>query len=70
MYVKLPSGDLNLSPYPPYPTSISTCRVTTIPRMHGSRKYKLVIVVALTNFECRVNKVVLIYSGFWGLRPL
>ena len=30
------------------------------------RKYKPAKVVALTNFECCVNKVVLI----WGLRPL
>jgi len=35
MYVKFPLGDLNLSPYPSYPTSIYTCGVTTAPRVHG-----------------------------------
>ena len=37
MCVKFPPGDLNLSPYPPHPTSIYTCGVTTAPRVCGGR---------------------------------
>ena len=35
MCVKLPLGDLNLSSYPPHPTSIYICGVTTAPRVRG-----------------------------------
>ena len=70
MFVKFSPRDLNSDPCPPHSTSIYTCGVTTAPKVHDNRKYKLAIVVALTNFECRVNKVVLIYLGFWGLQPL
>ena len=35
MYVKFPSGDLNPDPYPPHPTSIYTCEMTTAPRVCG-----------------------------------
>ena len=35
MCVKLPSGDLNPDLYPPHPTSIYTCGVTTTPRVRG-----------------------------------
>ena len=35
MCVKLPLRNLNLSPYPPYPTSTYTYRVTTAPKVHG-----------------------------------
>ena len=34
MCVKLPLRDLNLNPYPLHSTSIYTCRVTIMPRMH------------------------------------
>ena len=33
MCVKLPPRDLNLGPYPPHPTSMYTCGVTTTPRV-------------------------------------
>ena len=33
MCVKLPAGDLNPDPCLPHPTSIYTCRVTTVPRV-------------------------------------
>ena len=35
MCVKLPSGYLNLGPYPSQPTSTYTCRVTITPRVCG-----------------------------------
>ena len=35
MCVNLPSKDLNSGPYPPHPTSIYTCGVTTAPRVGG-----------------------------------
>ena len=35
MCVKLPLGDLNPASYPPHPTSIYTCGVTTAPRVRG-----------------------------------
>ena len=31
--VKLPHRDLNSGPFPPYPTSIYTCGITTAPRV-------------------------------------
>ena len=31
--MKLSLGDLNPSPYPPHPTSIYTCGVTTTPKV-------------------------------------
>ena len=31
----LPSGDLNLNPYPPHLTNIYTCVVTTVPRVRS-----------------------------------
>ena len=34
MCVKLLSGDLNFNPYPPHPTSIYICEVTTTPRVN------------------------------------
>ena len=37
MWVKLPLGDLNPSPYLPHPTSIYTCGVTTAPRVRGGQ---------------------------------
>ena len=37
MCVKLPLGDLNLSPCPPHPTSTYTCRVTIAPRVCDGR---------------------------------
>ena len=33
MWVKLPLGDLNPNPCPPYPTNTYTCRVTIASRM-------------------------------------
>ena len=35
MYVKLPSRDLNFSPYPPHLTSTYICGVTIAPRVCG-----------------------------------
>ena len=34
MCVKLLFGDLNFNPYPPHPTSIYICEVTTTPRVN------------------------------------
>ena len=36
MYVKLPLGDYP-DPYPPHPTCIYTCRVTTAPMVCGGK---------------------------------
>ena len=33
--MKLSPGDLNPDPYPPHPTSIYTCGVTTAPKVRG-----------------------------------
>ena len=42
MYVKLPFSDLNPNLYPPHPTNIYACKVTTAPRMRGGNtRYKL-----------------------------
>ena len=41
MCVKLPHGDLNLSPYPTHPTNTYTCGVTIAPRMCGGKKKKV-----------------------------
>ena len=38
MCVKLPPRDLNPGPYPPHPTSIYICEVTTALRVHGENK--------------------------------
>ena len=35
--MKLPPRDLNPHPYLPHPTSIYTCRVTTVPRVRGDK---------------------------------
>ena len=35
MYVKLPLKDLNPDSYPPHPTSIYACNVTTAPKVHN-----------------------------------
>ena len=34
MCVKLLFGDLNFNPYPPHPTSIYICEMTTTPRVN------------------------------------
>ena len=36
MCVKLHPKNLNSSIYPSHPTNIYICRVTTVPKMHGS----------------------------------
>ena len=41
MCVKLPPGDLNLSPSPPHPTNIYTYRVTMAPRVCDSENDEL-----------------------------
>jgi len=43
MYVKLSPGDLNPSPYPLYPTSTYTCRVTTAPRVRSGGKREVMV---------------------------
>ena len=40
MCVKLPHGDLNLSPYPTHPTNTYTCGVTIEPRVCSGKKKK------------------------------
>jgi len=51
MCIKLPPGDLNPGPYPPHPTSIYTCGVTTASRVHGgkAREAKL---AKITTLKC------------------
>ena len=39
VYIKLFLEDLNPSPYPPQPTNIYTCEVTTIPGVHGGNRW-------------------------------
>ena len=39
MWVKLPLGDLNPNPCPPYPTNTYTCRVTIASKMCGGVIY-------------------------------
>ena len=42
MFVKLPSEDLNPSPYPLHLTSTYTCGVTIAPRVCGGDLYKII----------------------------
>ena len=43
MCVKLPPEDLNLDPYPPYPTSTYTCGVTIAPRVYNGNNIIFVV---------------------------
>ena len=37
MCVKFPIGDLNPDPYPPHPTNVYICGVTTAPRVRDGK---------------------------------
>ena len=50
MCVRLPLGNLNPGSYPPHPTSIYTCRVTTAPRACGGAKDTVKMEVELLEF--------------------
>ena len=51
MCVKLISGDLNLDPYLPHPTSTYTCEVIFTPRVHSSNYFNL----SLTKILLRIS---------------
>ena len=40
--MNFPPGDLNPGPYPPHPTSIYICKITTAPRICGDVGYLFV----------------------------
>ena len=51
MCVKFPPGDLNPDPYPPHPTNIYTCEMTTALRICGGIERNV-----LRRKFCRKNK--------------
>ena len=64
MWVKLPLGDLNPNPCPPYPTNTYTCRVTIASKMCGGVIYIYIILVHLLKRNLLSLTLMSIYKYF------